>query len=74
MDLRQLGRVAPAPEISRKGEGVIVAPFVDDPELLRAAEELRAAGKVVVNELPGHSNDAKHERRLEKKDGKWRVT
>jgi ATP phosphoribosyltransferase regulatory subunit len=82
MDLRQVaGLVRPSPRPSSKAEGekqgAILAPSLDDAELERAIEQLRKKGEVVVVDLPGHES-ARAElgctRKLEKKDGKWRVT
>ena len=74
MDLRQLaGLVEPSPRPSPKGEGAILAPCTEDAR--EAIEALRAKGEVVVVDLPGHdSSELGCDRRLEKKDGKWRVT
>ena len=73
MDLRQLVALRPAP----RKDGAIMAPCVQDAELDKTIAELRAGGEVVIVDLPGHEG-ARHEldcdRRLEKKDGKWRVT
>jgi len=73
MDLRSLAALAPKPP----ERGRILAPAVDDAALDVAIAQLRDAGEVVVVELPGHEA-ARDElgcgRRLEKKDGKWRVT
>ncbi len=73
MDLRQLAALAPAPAKRR----AILAPGTDDASLDAAVAKLRAAGEVVVVELPGHEgarDEIDCDRRLEKKDGKWRVT
>ena len=73
MDLRQLAALAPkaaAPE-------AILAPALDDPMLREAIAQLRDAGHVVIVEMPGHEKHREElgcERKLEKKDGKWRVT
>jgi ATP phosphoribosyltransferase regulatory subunit len=69
MDLRQLARLA------KNGEtrSAILAPA--DADAQPAIDELRSRGEIVIVNLPGH--DAKElgcDRRLEKKDGKWRVT
>jgi ATP phosphoribosyltransferase regulatory subunit len=69
MDLRQLARLA------KNGEtrSAILAPV--DADAQPAIDELRSKGEIVIVNLPGH--DAKElgcDRRLEKKDGKWRVT
>jgi ATP phosphoribosyltransferase regulatory subunit len=73
MDLRQLvGLSNPAPK--RKA---ILAPCVDDASLDQAIAELRAAGEVVIVDLPGHESAREElgcDRTMEKKDGKWRVT
>jgi ATP phosphoribosyltransferase regulatory subunit len=72
MDLRQLARLGPSP----KGAGerhAILAPSDDDARA--AIDELRAKGEVVIVDLPGHdAEELGCDRRLEKKDGKWRVT
>jgi ATP phosphoribosyltransferase regulatory subunit len=73
MDLRQLAALAPkaaAPE-------AILAPALEDPMLREAIAQLRDAGHVVIVEMPGHEKHREElgcERKLEKKDGKWRVT
>jgi len=73
MDLRQLAALAPraAPEER------ILAPSLDDPALKDAIAKLRDAGNVVIVEMPGtekHRGELGCERKLEMKDGKWRVT
>jgi ATP phosphoribosyltransferase regulatory subunit len=50
MDLREVARVVPRPA----ERGGVLAPWGDEPALLRAIDRLRAAGEVVVVELPGH--------------------
>jgi ATP phosphoribosyltransferase regulatory subunit len=69
MDLRQLaGLVKPAAKKS-----AILAPAADDAR--EEIERLRAKGEVVIVDLPGHdATELGCDRRLEKKDGKWRVT
>jgi ATP phosphoribosyltransferase regulatory subunit len=73
MDLRQLA----ARSRGNGRKGAILAPCAGDKELRAEIERLRNAGEVVVVDLPGH-DESRHElgcdRRLEKKDGKWRVT
>jgi ATP phosphoribosyltransferase regulatory subunit len=73
MDLRQLAALAPpAPARAR-----ILAPSLEDAALDAAIAQLREAGEVVVVELPGHEAaraELACDRKLEKKDGKWRVT
>ena len=77
MDLRQLARMRPFPQPSPRGEGAILAPCADDPQLDKVIAELRGKGEVVIVDLPGH-DDARNElnctRKIEKKDGKWLVT
>src|SRR5438067_1837410 len=73
MDLRQLGALAPRPAADER----ILAPASDDPSLKDAIAQLREAGNVVIVEMPGtekHREELGCERKLEKKDGKWRVT
>jgi ATP phosphoribosyltransferase regulatory subunit len=73
MDLRQLTALAPGSGARR----AILAPAGDDGALREAIAQLRAKGEVVVVELPGHERAREElgcDRRLEKKDGKWRVT
>ena len=73
MDLRSLAALAPRPA----PRGGILAPAGEEPDLLEAIESLRAAGDIVVREMPGqekHREELGCDRRLEKKDGKWRVT
>jgi ATP phosphoribosyltransferase regulatory subunit len=73
MDLRQLAALAaPAP-----GRRPILAPCAEDATLAAAVAKLRAAGEIVIIDLPGHDavrEELQCERRLEKKDGTWRVT
>jgi ATP phosphoribosyltransferase regulatory subunit len=73
MDLRQLAALAPRVEAEEK----ILAPAAEDASLKDAIAQLRAAGNVVVVEMPGteaHREELGCARKLEKKDGKWRVT
>jgi ATP phosphoribosyltransferase regulatory subunit len=73
MDLRQLAALAPAPP----KRGAILAPAGDDAALAEAIEKLRAAGEVVVVELPGHEasrDELGCTRRLVNEEGKWRAT
>jgi ATP phosphoribosyltransferase regulatory subunit len=79
MDLRQVaGLIPPSPRPKAEGQsGAILAPCVEDPDLDKTIERLRKKGEVVIVDLPGHES-ARGElgttRKLEKKDGKWRVT
>jgi ATP phosphoribosyltransferase regulatory subunit len=73
MDLRQLAALAPKPAQEEK----ILAPALEDPSLRDAIAQLRDAGNIVIVEMPGTEKDRDElgcERKLEKKDGKWRVT
>jgi ATP phosphoribosyltransferase regulatory subunit len=73
MDLRQLAALAPEPPARRR----ILAPSADDAALDVAIAQLRDAGEVVVVDFPGHEDAASElacDRKLEKKEGKWRVT
>lgn len=73
MDLRQLAALAPG----NGKRGGVLAPCSDDAELGKAIADLRLKGEVVVVELPGHESSRDElgcDRRLERKDGKWRVT
>ncbi len=72
MDLREIARAAP--RAARRG--AILAPYDDDAVLGRKIAELRAAGEVVVIDLPGH--DGAHgesgcERRLVRRGKQWVV-
>jgi ATP phosphoribosyltransferase regulatory subunit len=73
MDLRQLAALSPKPERSE----AILAPALDDAALKDAISQLREAGHVVIVEMPGHEKHRDElgcDRKLEMKDGKWRVT
>jgi ATP phosphoribosyltransferase regulatory subunit len=69
LDLARLAPAEPAP-------GCIRAPGSSDPALEAAMARLRAAGEVVIQQLPGHEDerDAKRcERELVKQKGEWQV-
>jgi ATP phosphoribosyltransferase regulatory subunit len=73
MDLRQLAALAAAPPPRRP----ILAPAQGDASLDAAVAKLREAGEIVIIDLPGHEaarEELQCGRRLEKKDGTWRVT
>jgi len=73
MDLRQVAALAPRP----RARGRVLAPALDDAALDVAIAQLRDGGEIVVVDLPGHEaarDELGCDRRLEKKDGKWRVT
>ncbi len=70
-DLRQLARVG----VVESKRSAILSPLGDDAGLREVVAQLRAAGNIVIDELPGHdAAELGCERKLEKKDGKWRVT
>ncbi len=73
MDLRQLAGLAARSQDGQR----IPAPAPGDAALKEAIAKLREAGNVVVVEMPGtqmHREELGCERKLEMKDGKWRVT
>lgn len=53
LDLRELARLMPSAE--RKD--AIMAPWSQDESLKKKINELRSAGEVVIQSLPGHEND-----------------
>lgn len=72
LDLRGLSSALPAP-VSQAG---ILAPQGGDAALLRRIEELRAAGEIVVVDLPGHEAHRAElgcDRALVRKAGGWEV-
>jgi ATP phosphoribosyltransferase regulatory subunit len=72
IDLRELARVVP----SAPRADVILAPLTRDAALEAAIDKLRAAGEVVVYELPGHDatlSELVCDRRLVKRDQGWEV-
>jgi len=72
MDLREIARAAP--RAARRG--AILAPYDDDASLGRKIAELRAAGEVVVIDLPGHDgarDESGCERRLVRRGKQWVV-
>jgi ATP phosphoribosyltransferase regulatory subunit len=73
MDLRQLAALAPKPQRSE----AILAPALEDAALQDAISKLREGGHIVIVDMPGHEqhhDELGCERKLEMKDGKWRVT
>lgn len=73
LDLRELARVSPAQE---SGAGAISAPWSGgDAGLTAAIASLRAAGEVVVTELPGElpCEGPPCDRKLICQDGQWQV-
>ncbi|MCB1956526.1 MAG: ATP phosphoribosyltransferase regulatory subunit [Rhodocyclaceae bacterium] len=72
MDLRELALCIELPE----GAGAILAPTGTSPELQDEVARLRAAGEIVIPELPGHAGnwrDAGCDRRLVLSDGGWKI-
>ena len=71
MDLRQLARLSRV-DARRKA---ILSPGTDDAALREVVARLRASGEIVIEALPGHDPaELQCDRRLEMKDGTWRVT
>jgi ATP phosphoribosyltransferase regulatory subunit len=69
IELARLAPAAPAPACVR-------APRASDPALAAAIASLRRAGEVVIQDLPGHENEAdgrRCARELVKRKGKWQV-
>jgi ATP phosphoribosyltransferase regulatory subunit len=72
LDLREVARISP---IDARGSAVL-APWKHDEPLLAAVAELRDAGEVVIQALPGHDHDLDEfafDRVLIERDGKWVV-
>jgi ATP phosphoribosyltransferase regulatory subunit len=70
--LMELARLAPA----EPAPGCIRAPRISDPALDAAMASLRAAGEVVIQDLPGHENEGDERRcarELIKHKGRWQV-
>ena len=58
-------------DADRPDDGVIDAPWSDDPALLAAVRDLRSRGERVIQRLPGEAADSA--RRLERRGGRWVV-
>jgi ATP phosphoribosyltransferase regulatory subunit len=70
MDLRELARLLPLSERKRP----IRAPWGTDPRLRVKIDELRNAGEVVIQSLPGHENEddeAGYDRTIVLENGNW---
>jgi ATP phosphoribosyltransferase regulatory subunit len=70
MDLRELARLLPGAERTRS----IRAPWGREPELREKIIELRKAGEVVIQNLPGHENDQQEfdcDRAIVLENGNW---
>ncbi|MCL4799102.1 MAG: ATP phosphoribosyltransferase regulatory subunit [Burkholderiales bacterium] len=76
MDLREVVRVAARRAGPPRGVGAILAPFAQDAALATRIAELRAAGEVVITDLPGHEalrEELGCDRELVLRDGAWTV-
>ncbi|MFZ5556387.1 MAG: ATP phosphoribosyltransferase regulatory subunit [Pseudomonadota bacterium] len=71
LDLRDFSAL-----LTDDGSASILAPYSDDPGLAARVRELRAAGEVVIVDLPGH-DDSRDElacsREVVRADGGWKV-
>jgi ATP phosphoribosyltransferase regulatory subunit len=70
MDLRELARLLP----SADRKSAIRAPWGRDPALRKKIVDLRRAGEVVIQNLPGHENDQEEfncDRALVPENGSW---
>jgi ATP phosphoribosyltransferase regulatory subunit len=70
LDLRELARLMPGAERKR----AIRAPWGSDPALRARIVELRKAGEIVIQTLPGHESDHDEfdcDRMMVADDGKW---
>lgn len=72
LDLRGMVSALPPAELKK----AIFAPYADEPDLSAKIEELRCAGEVVVQELPGHEEyraELGCDRKLVKQGNVWQV-
>jgi ATP phosphoribosyltransferase regulatory subunit len=72
LDLREVARISP---VDARGSAVL-APWKHDEPLLKAVAQLRDAGEVVIQALPGHDHDLDEfafDRVLVERDGTWVV-
>lgn len=72
-NLKTLLELVSPPEHAVKG---ILAPWGDEPDLVRAVQALRKQGERVIWQLPGQMGDADAmacDRRLVQRDGRWQV-
>jgi ATP phosphoribosyltransferase regulatory subunit len=70
MDLKELARLLPPAKRRRS----IRAPWATDPKLLEKIAELRGAGEIVIQNLPGHESDQEEfncDRAVELVNGEW---
>lgn len=76
-DLRVLLRLGAWPPLGEDDPGVVFAPASNDEALLAAVRRLRAAGRVVVRQLPGQTASAEAmgcRQQLVAQDGEWQLT
>jgi len=72
LDLREWVRLAPEAPLAK----AILAPYSDDAKLRERIDALRAAGEVVIVELPGHEQTRAElgcDRQLVLKNGNWEI-
>jgi ATP phosphoribosyltransferase regulatory subunit len=70
MDLRELARLLPG----AAPRAAIRAPWSRDPELRKRIAELRAAGEIVIQHMPGHEaeqQEFEHDRAIVLENGNW---
>jgi ATP phosphoribosyltransferase regulatory subunit len=70
MDLRELARLTP----SAPRKPAVRAPWSTEPGLQQKITELREAGEIVIQSLPGHDNDLDEfdcDRAVVRQDGNW---
>lgn len=70
MDLKELARLLPPAQRRRS----IRAPWATDPKLSEKISELRQAGEIVIQNLPGHESDQEEfdcDRAIELQNGEW---
>ena len=72
MDLRDLARAA----LAEPEPGAVRAPYSEDVDLAAAIRKLRAAGEIVIVDLPGHGGKGATgcERELVFADGAWQMS
>lgn len=77
LDLRELVRLVPCQGTRSAILAPCAAHFGDDAELQGRIDALRAAGEIVMDELPGHQVEdwleAGCDRRLAQRDGRWEI-
>jgi len=71
-DIKVLSRLSTVNTI--EDAPVILAPVDSDPDLYEAVRDLRAAGKIVIQQLPDSNDEPAHTSTLYKQDGRWTVS